>query len=84
MDENGDVKEPVVWNFDPTVLSTLDTYRRDNGWIGIGLDPDCHYWNDGVRLVINTVSVPEPTSFSLLFLGLSLFGGSVFMRRRRS
>ncbi len=63
-------------------ISDDPTHTDQAGWIGFGLDGDCHYWNDGVRLVINTTTtnVPEPTLLSLLGCGLL---GLLFIRRKR-
>jgi hypothetical protein len=78
-DVNGaDETNDLAWNIDASVLSQ---YMSNNGGIGIGLDPDCHYNNSKVRLVIN---VPEPSSLSMLFLGFSLLGGFAFFRRRKN
>ncbi len=41
-----------------------------NGRIGFGFDPDCHYWNDGVKFRFETQVIPEPATMSLLGLGL--------------
>ena len=52
----------------------LNAYAAD-GRIGLGLDPDCHFYNDGITLRLVT---PEPTSLALLGLG-----GLAMMHRRR-
>ena len=62
-------------------VDLFNLYREDNNNIGFGFDGDCHYWNNGVRLVINTNSVSEPTLISLLGCGLL---GLFLVRRRRS
>jgi hypothetical protein len=41
-----------------------------NGNFGFGFDPDCHYWNDGIWFRFETKIIPEPTTLSLLGLGL--------------
>lgn len=38
---------------------------------GIGFDPDCHFYNDGVMLTLETApAVPEPTTIALLGAGM--------------
>lgn len=61
-------------------LSTFNQYTSDNGWIGIGLDPDCHFYNSKIKLV---VEVPEPSSLSMLILGMTLLGGFGWTRRKK-
>lgn len=64
----------VTFNFDSAAISALNSYAAD-GAFGIGVDPDCHYYNRGVTLTVTTQSaVPEPTTMVLVGLGLVGFG----------
>ena len=59
-------------------VATLNQYGAD-GRIGIGLDPDCHYYNCGVTLGLCTTAVPEPATMAFLAVG----GGMMLFRRVR-
>ena len=70
---NGQQLYTYVYTFTLTQDSALLTYINNGGTIAIGLDPDCHFFNDGVSLEIQTgpiPRVPEPTSLVLLGSGL--------------
>ena len=73
---------PYGINPDRNLLDELTTYSSD-GIFGIGIDPDCHYYNNGVTLTINTqpVGVPEPSVFFLF--GSGLVGLAFFSLRRK-
>ncbi len=60
------------------LLEKLSQSIDANGKFGIGFDPDCHYFNDGISFHIQTAAVPEPATLSALAVG-----GLVALRRRR-
>lgn len=54
-------------------LASLTSYA-DAKTFGFGFDPDCHYYNDGVSLTVETSSVPEPTTMGVLMSAAGAFG----------
>lgn len=75
----------LVYDFsDLGLLDALKLYAAD-GKFGFGFDPDCHYYNDGIRFEITTGPargdmIPEP---STLMLGMVGMGGLALGWRRR-
>ena len=71
----------LFYHFDGAELDTLSDYINNDGRFALGLDPDCHYWNCGVRLNVSydAEPVPEPGCLALLLLG----GLPALMRLRR-
>jgi len=65
----------LVYEFTSADLVTLNTHLAD-GQAGLGFDPDCHFYNDGIELSLEIV--PEPASCALLLLG----GLTLSLRRR--
>jgi hypothetical protein len=62
----------LTYNFSQDDIDTLLAFS-DDGNFGIGFDPDCHFYNTGVELIINTKSydpIPEPGTVFLLSFGL--------------
>lgn len=51
---------------------------------GFGFDPDCHYYNSGVKLTIKTTAaaVPEPSGLLVIFSCLSSVAGAMKLRRK--
>ena len=58
--------QDLVYTFSSDDLATLTSYLAD-GRAGVGFDPDCHFYNDGVSLTL--AYSPEPPSLGLLALG---------------
>ncbi len=65
--------QDLVYVFTAKQIDVLNDYVAD-GRIGIGIDPDCHFYNDGIELCLVT---PEPGTVALLAAGLP-----VVIRRR--
>lgn len=67
----------VDLTFSFTDLGILDDFINysSDGTFGFGVDPDCHYFNEGIKLTVFTsASVPEPSTLILIGMGLAGFG----------
>jgi hypothetical protein len=71
-----DWPQDLTYSFTAGDIAALNVFATD-GVFGIGFDPDCHFWNDGITLNIETI--PEPATCLLLGLGALLA-----KRRKRS
>jgi hypothetical protein len=68
--------QDITYNFESAEVEFLISYLV-NGNFGLGFDPDCHYYNNGIKLTINTTTnVPEPATMLLLVLGLVGLAGA--------
>jgi hypothetical protein len=62
-----------------TYITTTPGIGRSN--FGFGIDPDCHYYNDGVIFQITTAIIPAPGAILLGGIGIVLVG---WLRSRRT
>ena len=81
--------QDLTYYFDDVELAALAA-SVENGNFGIAMDPECHYYNRGIYLKIETdyvepsttPEIPEPATTMLLGLALPA-AGLACMRRRR-
>jgi hypothetical protein len=71
-----------TYTFTAVQLAALQSYIAHGGDIAFGLDPDCHFFNNGVTFTMNTMSVPDGGTTAVL-LGLTMVG-LCFARRQFS
>jgi hypothetical protein len=75
--------QDLPYTFTAAQLSTLKSYIANGADIAFGIDPDCHYYNDGITFTLMTSStVPEPGS--ILLLGTVAAGVLYRLRKRRT
>lgn len=68
--------------FNSSELSALKAYIASGHDIAFGLDPDCHFYNNGITFSIQSTPVPE-MSATLPIIALVGVAGMLEIRRRR-
>jgi len=74
---SGYVGGNFTYYFSASDLTVLAADIASGNDIALGFDADCHFWNDGITLTINTTAsgsqtgTPEPATLSLFALGLA-------------
>ncbi|MCP4453298.1 MAG: hypothetical protein GY809_17700 [Planctomycetes bacterium] len=66
-------RKNVIYDFSDSDLDVFNNYAKD-GSLGLGFDPDCHFYNRGIVLRYETNRVPVPGAVLLGFLGLATAG----------
>jgi hypothetical protein len=69
--------------FTPAELAVLQQYINSGKDIAFGIDPDCHFFNDGVTFTMNITPVPEMNALFPLVGLLAAVSSTHFLRRRR-
>ncbi|MCP4686462.1 MAG: hypothetical protein GY859_00325, partial [Desulfobacterales bacterium] len=69
--------QDITYDFSASEIAGLTGYLSD-GNFGLGFDPDCHFYNSGITLTIET-AVPIPGAIWLMFAGLA---GIIGVRRK--
>jgi hypothetical protein len=68
-------------SFTAAQIATLTSYINAGHDIAFGFDPDCHFFNDGIKFTLNVTPVPEVAN--ILPVALLLVGAIGFEIRRR-
>jgi hypothetical protein len=79
-------RRDVTYVFDKAEVGVFNSYLSD-GNSGFGFDPDCHYYNCGVKLDVETGRIPVkavPEAGTLILLAAGLAGVGAWRLRRQA
>ena len=66
--------QDITYMFTDPEVAALEAYALNKGRYAIALDPDCHFYNNGVELELVTQikEIPEPATVGLLLTGVAV------------
>jgi len=71
-------------NFTTNQLQSLTAYIANGGDIALGMDPDCHFFNEGIKLTMTLTPVPEMGALYPVVSLMAAIALTQILRRRRS